>query len=233
MFFIFILLESKLFLRGIVKEPIAAIAGYYYNLDQKIENGIYLVIIIEKNRLNITIVNVIDLKCDILHDSGEIINLSGKLIDENIYNYYINQFVQNGLDKNKLDNNTINNSLKHKLESLRNEIVECRESFYSLTSKQFNFINSLFEIYDVENELSYSLYETINSNYKKLFLDKLNECTIRNGKCTVLKNEITNIILCGEYSRIRFIRDTVSRNYSPVQLVNPEEIIGIGATVIN
>lgn len=184
----------------------------------------------EKNRVSMTIINVIDLKCYILYDSGEMTELSGKIIDNNIYNFFLNRFKYSGLEEEKINTNK---SVQHKLESLEKEIIECRESFYSLTSKQFSFINSLFEIYDVESELSYSLYETLNGNYKNLFLDKLNECTVRNGKCTILKNEITNIILCGEYSRVRFIRDLISRNYCPVQLVNPEEIIGVGATVIN
>lgn len=217
---IILFLETKLFLKGIVKEPIAGLIGYYYTKGIDIEEGYYCVITLEKRRLNICLLNVDkDKKCKIVYDSKEI-NLGGEMVDNNIYNYYYEEMEKNGLKELP----------KYREKVIYNEIEECRVMFYNPNCKEYTFMNSIFEKYEIESTISYAYYSSINRQYKKSFKTNL-ENTFQSD---IDKNQIKNIIICGEYGRILFIKEILSDYFMrPIELIEPEEIIAIGATIIN
>lgn len=142
------------------------------------------------------------------------------MVDNNIYNYYYEEMKRNGLKELP----------KYKEKVIYNEIEECRVMFCNPNCKEYTFMNSIFEKYEIEPTISYAYYSSINRQYKKSFKNNL-ENTFQSD---IDKNQIKNIIICGEYGRILFIKEILSNYFMrPIELIEPEEIIAIGATIIN
>lgn len=202
----------------IINEPTAAALAY--GIDKKFDSAKILIFDYGGGTFDISILNLSDGLFEVLGTSGNTY-LGGEDINTLLTNYCIDKF-----------NKKYKVNLKDNIKAINKIRIECENAKKSLSYSYSTkiIIESIFEDYDLNIDISRSQFENIIKNE----LDKcivLVENTLK--EINLNKSDIDDIILIGGSTKIPKIKELLSAffNKEIKNSINPDEAVSIGAAI--
>ena len=193
----------------IVNEPTAA-ALYYSFLNQEALDGIYAVYDLGGGTFDFSVIEVKDNEVNVLNSDG-IQKCGGDDFDKLIYDIIVDKYYEKTQDKiNDLDFNlTHAEKAKRSLTSKEKALVKVGKEIIEITREEFNEAISSLVL-----QTKVTVEKTINDS-------------------GVDFSDVLEVYMVGGSTRVPLVQETIASifNKQPVQTVNPDEVVALGAAL--
>ena len=193
----------------IVNEPTAA-ALYYSFLNQEALDGIYAVYDLGGGTFDFSVIEVKDNEVNVLNSDG-IQKCGGDDFDKLIYDIIVDKYYEKTQDEiNDLDFNlTHAEKAKRSLTSKEKALVKVGKEIIEITREEFNEAISSLVL-----QTKVTVEKTINDS-------------------GVDFSDVLEVYMVGGSTRVPLVQETIASifNKQPVQTVNPDEVVALGAAL--